>query len=415
MSHLSTLNPLLLDPSRPTLFELVSAEQLSGLLSPSVRYVLAYFAVRHPRYLLKLVLYFDELYALLSSAIELRCLRTWNASLTESFYDLARRRVLKTDRAVVAASGHAPVVETKVATLARLRAKEIYGSLFCLVGVPYLQEKIERYIEGIQSRSLFRSHYATEAATTTRWGRIRAKLDMLLLTLYPSLKLGAGTITLLLNLLYLFGKSPYHSLTDVFLGIRYTRQSGSAFGQPPQVSAVTKGQTSRNWTHQIQSRMSRSFDIALSSILPTAVLSLKLLEWWQASDFPRQLSQSTRRHLRELQQARELESALETGEEDTKSDAAKYALDPPLKPKERGGSKMERSDICSLCGKVMKDPTVIETGTVFCYQCIYSYILNTPADAKAVRCPLTGQRLLGCRFDEISERWIASGLRKLVV
>ncbi|KAK9369445.1 Pex12 amino terminal region-domain-containing protein [Lipomyces kononenkoae] len=414
MSHLSTLNPLLLDPSRPTLFELVSAEQLSGLLSPSVRYVLAYFAVRHPRYLLKLTLYFDELYALVSSVIELRCLRTWNASLTESFYELTRRRVLKADRTVVAASGHAPVVESKVARLARLRSREIYASLFCLVGVPYLQEKVERYIEGIQSRSLFRSHYATEAATT-RWGRIRAKLDQLLLTLYPSLKLGTGTITLLLNLLYLFGKSPYHSLSDFLLGIRYTRQSVAAFVRPTQINVGAKGLPSRTWTQQIQSSMSRSFDIALSSILPTAVLALKLLEWWQASDFPRQLSQSTRRHLRELQHARELESALESGEEDTNSDTAKYALDSPLKPKELGGNEINRSDICGICCKEMKDPTVIETGRVFCYQCIYSYIVNTPADAKAVHCPLTRQRLLGCRFDEISERWIASGLRKLVV
>ncbi|KAK9492988.1 Pex12 amino terminal region-domain-containing protein [Lipomyces doorenjongii] len=413
MSHLSTLNPLLLDPSRPTLFELISAEQLSGLLSPSIRYVLAYFTARHPRYLLKLVLYFDELYVLLSSAIELRCLRNWNASFTESFYDLARRRVLKADRSVISASGNARAVESQVYKLARLRDKEVYGSLFCLIGVPYLQQKIEQYHEGIQSRSLFRSHYTTEVNTTRR-ERIRALLDKLLVTLYPSLKLGAGSITLFLNLLYLFGKTPYHSLTDLLLGIRYTRQSGAAFAAPMQSAGTTDGRYLRTPVQQIQSGASRCFDIALSSILPTAVLALKLLEWWQASDFPRQLSQSTRRHHRELQQAREQELALEGEDADAKSDTTKYALDPPLKPKESGREKT-KTGLCSLCGKQMKNPTAIETGRVFCYQCIYSYITNTPEDAKAVRCPLTGQRLLGCRFDDISERWIASGLRKLVV
>ncbi|KAK9324515.1 Pex12 amino terminal region-domain-containing protein [Lipomyces orientalis] len=413
MSHLSTLNPLLLDPSRPTLFELISAEQLSGLLSPSVRYVLAYFAARHPRYLLKLVLYFDELYALLSSAIELRCLRTWNASFTESFYDLARRRVLKADRSVIAASGNARDVESRIDKLARLRDRDIYGSLFSLVGVPYFQEKIERYYEGVQSRSLFRSHNTTDV-NLTRWAWIRAILERVLVKLYPSLKLGAGSITLLLNLLYLFGKTPYHSLTDLLLGIRYTRQSGNAFAVPQKRHATAEGYGPRTPMQHIQAGASRGFDVALSSILPTAVLALKFLEWWHASDFPRQLSQSTRRHQRELQQAREQEFAVEAGETGTESAATTYALDAPLKPNE-GESYKKETGLCGICGQQMKDPTVIETGRVFCYNCIYSYITSTPEDAKAVRCPLTGQRLLGCRFDETSERWIASGLRRLVI
>ncbi|KAK9465361.1 Pex12 amino terminal region-domain-containing protein [Lipomyces arxii] len=414
MSHLSTLNPLSLDPSRPTLFELISAEQLSVLLSPSVRYVIAYFAARYPRYLLKLILNYDELYALLAGAIELRCLRTWNSSLTESFYDLARRRVLKADRAVVSASGNIRAVQDRVDKLARLRNTEIYASLFSLVGVPYLQEKIERYYESQQSQSLFRTQASQRTVALSRIAGIRLLLGNVLLRMYPTFKLSTGAITLLLNLLYLFGKTPYHSFTDFLLGIRYSRQSGPAFTASTTGSGSSLSQRRRTAMQRLTGGALKSVDIALSGILPTAVFALKFLEWWHASDFPRQLSQSTRRQQRETQQAEMQEQALEHGELETEEPQSKYALDPPLKPHALQDKEQDKA-ACDICGHDMEDPTAIETGKVFCYKCIYAFIRDTAPEAKAVRCPSTGQRLLACRYDEIAGHWVASGLRRLVL
>lgn len=66
------------DPYRPSFFELIAQEQLAQLLKPAVRYVLTVLAQRNPRYLLRVVNRFDEIYALLMLAIDRHYLRTWS-------------------------------------------------------------------------------------------------------------------------------------------------------------------------------------------------------------------------------------------------------------------------------------------------------------------------------------------------
>jgi len=66
------------DPFRPSFFELIAQEQLSQLLKPAIRYVLTVLAQRHPRYLLRIVNRFDEIYSLLMLAVERHYLYTWS-------------------------------------------------------------------------------------------------------------------------------------------------------------------------------------------------------------------------------------------------------------------------------------------------------------------------------------------------
>ncbi|KAK9383288.1 Pex12 amino terminal region-domain-containing protein [Kockiozyma suomiensis] len=425
MSHLSTLNPLLLDPSRPSLFELVSASQLSDLLSPTARYILASLAARRPRYLLRLVLYFDELYATLSGIIELRCLTVWNASFTESFYDLARRRVVRADRAVVAASGDLKSVQEKVDKLAELRSRDVYASLFALVGLPYIVGKCDLYYESLQTALLFRARSDDgEETNQTRLQKAKKLVLKWFTKLYPSMKLSASGISLLLSILYLFGRTPYNSVTDFLLGIRYTRQTQrQKLTSSLPLSAPAKISVLRN----LMRILLKGFDMALRGALPIAVFSLKLLEWWHASDFPRQLAQSTRRRQRELQIAEEEEDRERT-QSSSEEKSTKYALDPPEQPQRlsmplttsKVGNEKATDEACVLCGHRIKEPTAIETGRVFCYACIYGYITSHPAPTAdcvdvAVRCPVTHQRLLGVQFETVSGRWLASGLRRLIV
>lgn len=70
MEYYSSLDASQLDSERPTLFELISANQLESLLSPSLRYILVHYASKYPRYLLQLNNNFDELNLLLRSFIE---------------------------------------------------------------------------------------------------------------------------------------------------------------------------------------------------------------------------------------------------------------------------------------------------------------------------------------------------------
>ncbi|KAK9449780.1 Pex12 amino terminal region-domain-containing protein [Limtongia smithiae] len=416
MSHLSTLNPLSLDPSRPTLFELVSAEQLASLLCPSARYILATLAARYPRYLLKLLLRFDELYLVLAGAVELRCLSAWNASFTESFYDLARQRGLSASDKVVAASGRDHAVEQRVGRLAILRKREIYGSLFFLVGVPYIVDKLDRRFESLRAQLLFRlrAQQSSDGSSPihARLRKLRVLLDKILLVTYPSLKMSTGIATLLLNMLYLFGRTPYHSLADLILGVRYTRQQNPATAT---YSAPSSGAS--------KGRASRIVNVTVAAVLPTAVFMLKLLEWWHASDFPRQLAQSTRRRRREEEQQHQSQEdeLLADSSQSTVLPETKYALDPPEKPsappiQDDGITAVRKvSGNCAICGNNITEPTAVETGQVFCYQCIYEYIAATPEDATAVRCPTTGQRLLACKQDDETGTWMAGGLRRLVV
>ncbi|KAK5052904.1 ubiquitin-protein ligase peroxin 12, partial [Cryomyces antarcticus] len=83
------------DEQKPSLFELLSEQQLSALIPPSLRYLLALATHRHPRYLLRILNSFDEVYALLSLVVERYYLRTYGGGFTENFYGLKRERVLR--------------------------------------------------------------------------------------------------------------------------------------------------------------------------------------------------------------------------------------------------------------------------------------------------------------------------------
>jgi len=71
------------DPLKPSLFELIAQEQLKDLLQPSLKYVLAVFAQRYPRYLLRIVNGHEEFYAAIMFIVERHYLKKHNASFSE--------------------------------------------------------------------------------------------------------------------------------------------------------------------------------------------------------------------------------------------------------------------------------------------------------------------------------------------
>ncbi|MCO5594456.1 hypothetical protein L7F22_048486 [Adiantum nelumboides] len=96
MDLLQSVDPTKSSPSsdalRPSFYELAAQEQLQDLLKPCLRYVLSVLAQRNPRYLLRIVNRFDEVYALMMWMIERHYLHTWGSSFAENFYGLRRRR-----------------------------------------------------------------------------------------------------------------------------------------------------------------------------------------------------------------------------------------------------------------------------------------------------------------------------------
>ncbi|KAK9472089.1 Pex12 amino terminal region-domain-containing protein [Dipodascopsis tothii] len=348
MEQLATLNALTQDPSVPSLFEVISAEQLGGLLAPSARYVVAHFAQRYPRQLLGVLNRFDEAFAVVMGAIEARSLATWNASVTEKFYGIKRTRALAFET-VVAADTNADVA-ARVQELARLRRRDVWASAVAVVGVPYAAARLDRLYESLRPD-------ATGLAAVFR-------------RVYPALRSAATAGSLALQLLYLCGRSPVHSLTTLLLRVRLARLGAADYARD-------------------RTRARGRADGALAALLPAAVFVLKLLDWWYASGFARQLSRSARRR---------------------RADApdAPVALPPPAQP------AAARPEACPLCEKPVTNPAALETGYVFCYPCIYRHLQEQPAPT--ARCPVSGQRLLSCTYDAGDCRWDVSGaLRRIVV
>ena len=83
-----------IDDQKPSLFELLSEQQLNALLPPTLRYLLTVLTHRYPRYLLRVVNSFDELYALAMLLVERHYLRTRGGGFTEHFYGLKREKAL---------------------------------------------------------------------------------------------------------------------------------------------------------------------------------------------------------------------------------------------------------------------------------------------------------------------------------
>ncbi|CAH1764751.1 7210_t:CDS:2 [Entrophospora sp. SA101] len=130
------------DIYRPSLFELIAQEKLRELIQPAFRYVLSVYAQRYPRYLLKLVNQFDEIYTLIMVFIERHYLNDSGASFAENFYGLKRIRSLKV--------GHHHSQEVKSDTnLQNLRNVDVWRSIFVLVGIPYIKTKLDILYEKV--------------------------------------------------------------------------------------------------------------------------------------------------------------------------------------------------------------------------------------------------------------------------
>src|SRR4051794_24550291 len=143
------------DDHKPSLFELLSEQQLSSLLPPSLRYLLAVATHRHPRYLLRILNSFDELYALLMLLVERHYLKTHGGGFTENFYGLKREKAL--------AAGEIPRTSIAAPALVRetlaLTNADIWRNLAVMVGLPYLKRKLDESYDINAPRALLGGNY----------------------------------------------------------------------------------------------------------------------------------------------------------------------------------------------------------------------------------------------------------------
>ncbi|OAL45241.1 hypothetical protein IQ07DRAFT_220279 [Pyrenochaeta sp. DS3sAY3a] len=386
------------DDLKPSLFELLSEQQLAALLPPSLRYLLAISTHRYPRYLLPVLNSFDEAYALVMLLVERHFLRTYGGSFTENFYGLKRARVVRVrggeiPRAQLGASD-------SVREAVKLGRGDIWKNLAVLVGLPWLKRKLdEGYDVHAAHANLLGPGYNRERDGLRAGAGIKERLmyyyKWFLRNIYPSVNAAYYFSLLIFNMAYLFDGTKYHSPFMWLIGSRIRRLGEADYkaieiaAAPRAVGPARPGEggsmfTPRNMARSIQPRLLSSLKI----LLPTSIFALKFLEWWHASDFARQLSKKAAENidlpppiLPSLPPSAKKSTTKQADSSEKHSSSASdgpQRIDPPISSITLlpilTVPTPPSSTLCPICVTPIVNPTASPTGFVYCYTCIHRWV-----------------------------------------
>ncbi|KAH7068775.1 Pex12 amino terminal region-domain-containing protein [Paraphoma chrysanthemicola] len=386
------------DDLKPSLFELLSEQQLASLLPPSLRYLLAISTHRYPRYLLPVLNSFDEAYALVMLLVERHFLRTYGGSFTENFYGMKRARVLRVKGGEIprAQLGASDTVREAV----KLGEGDIWKNLAVLVGLPWLKRKFdEGYDVHAAHANLLGPGYNRDRDGLRAGASIKERLmfyyKWFLRNIYPSVNAAYYFSLIVFNMAYLFDGSKYHSPFLWMIGTRIRRLGAADHAAieiataPRKVGPARPGEggsifSPRNLARSVQPRLLSSLKI----LLPTSIFALKFLEWWHASDFARQLSRKAAENidlpppvLPSLPPAAPKRKELESEEKQrppTASSEKHQHVNPPISSTTLlpilTVPTPPSSTLCPICVTPITTPTASPTGFVYCYTCIHRWV-----------------------------------------
>ena len=413
------------DDQKPSLFELLSEAQLASLLPPSLRYLLAVATHRHPRYLLRVLNSFDELYAVLMLLVERYYLKTHGGGFTENFYGLKREKALSVGeipRASIAAPSHVREALTLTNT-------DIWKNLAVMVGIPYLKRKLDESYDINAPRALLGANYTRMPPNPILKQRLMHYYRWFLRNVYPSVNAAYYFSMLAFNIAYLFDNSKYHSPFMWLIGTRM-RRLGRADYEAIAALGETKGTAATGGNLGVSSIMDpRLFGSrvlgSLKILLPTSIFALKFLEWWHASDFARQLSRKAAEGI-ELPPPvisglstlsvkfgpASKKKAVSAAEEKGKEEQTPQIESPPIAAISLlpifTVPPPQDSDRCPICQQEITTATACQTGFVFCYTCIHKWVEGDYEKQEEFmrekegkwengkgRCAVTGRRVLG--------------------
>lgn len=411
------------DDQKPSLFELLSEQELASLLPPTVRYLLAVAAQRYPRYFLRAVNSFDELYALCMLVVERHYLRTRGGSFTENFYGLKREKGLSTE--IPRASIAAPDI---VKDALKLSTADVWKNLAVMVGIPYLRRKLDEGYEVNAPRALLGVAYTRMPMNPTLKQRFVHYYRWFLLNVYPSINAAYYFSVLAFNLAYLFDNSKYHNPFMWLIGTRVRRMTVADYRAIDLLSkkATSGGGQPAGWRSVLASprAMGSAALSGLSVALPLSIFALKFLEWWHASDFAQQLSRKAAENI-ELpppiiagllsNNKKGKKAAVASPKEEEEGEASSAAPDPEKAPIATPSMlpiltvpTPSDSSLCPICESDIVTATACQTGVIYCYTCIHRWIegMHPKQEEFMVeregkwesgkgRCAVTGRRVLG--------------------
>ncbi|KAI9726731.1 MAG: hypothetical protein M1828_000587 [Chrysothrix sp. TS-e1954] len=430
MEYISTLQSSI-DDLKPSLFELLSESQLSRLLAPTLRYLLAITTPSHPRLLLPLLNTFDEAYSVLSLLLERYYLRNYGGSFTEHFYGLKRARTPATSFTNLPRTQLAAPEELRQ-TL-RLRRSDVWRNLAVLVGVPYIRRKLEEgydiHVAPLNAAAQLGAgggwgHGSNPQATTQipeeegTIGKVRRKAwnwyrFIFLKRIFPLLNAVHHLAVLAFNLAYLFDASRYHDPFLYLIGTRMRRMGQAdyraiAAAEDAAAKARTTarggnrpGGTSFFHPRVLAGSVAGGLAGGMRYALPASVFALKFLEWWHASDFARQLSRKAAENLSlpppiisaltspsaDPRPAATTSSMAEKTHPDATTASQAGARKAPISassrlriltvPPQSSSSGSQSSDACPICGGPIQTATASPYGFVYCYGCIHRWVDGT--------------------------------------
>ncbi|KAM0753991.1 hypothetical protein T439DRAFT_322877 [Meredithblackwellia eburnea MCA 4105] len=393
------------DQYRPSFFELAAQDQLRDLLAPVARYVLAVFAQRNPRYLLRIVNSHDEFFSIAMFFVEKHYLNTWGASFAENFYGLKRRKRSPNSSNTIQ-SEKGKVAAELTGKSDKLGKREIRLSLVGLILIPYLRSKAadlyDRLGGGIDidgEGGVFHDAGATAAAERERerlrTAPLRARLVHIFHTyfklLYPYVNTSWELYLLAYNVLYLFDKTPFWRPWFRWFGVEVRRMSAEDYraAQSTQTSLLLSPLRRHRSTGLPPSFLTvvrrtvsllpqLSFE-ALKFALPTAIFFFRFLEWWYSPEGGSLRLRGRRRgagadgkdgNVALRAPPRPPSASLESGgfqndEEGGKGKAVRDEGDRPEPPK---------PGECPIHHGPLVNPTALPTGWVACYKCVHQWV-----------------------------------------
>lgn len=167
---------------------------------------------RYPRYLLRILNSFDELYAVLMLIVERHFLLTYGGGFTENFYGLKRERVLRIKGGE--ASRTQIAAPDRMREVLKLQQSDVWKNLAVMVGLPYIKRKLdESYAIHTPQAMILGPRYNRDSLSpdATPWQRIGYYYKWFLRNVYPSVNAAYYFSLVAFNLSYLFSNTTYSS------------------------------------------------------------------------------------------------------------------------------------------------------------------------------------------------------------
>ncbi|KAH3670305.1 hypothetical protein WICMUC_004874 [Wickerhamomyces mucosus] len=373
MDYYSSLDPRSLT-NTPTIFEIISTDELQRLITPSLKFFIINIIQKYPnKFNLQIALKFDELNLIIRSLVEYLNFKNDNSSFVEKFYGL--KKICKIN--VKSIDSNIELNNDNDQEF-KLNQLQIIISIFKITGLEYLNEKFSNWYNQLYSKILLKTFKIDQNLSWIEYLKY-----LLIIQIIPSIKNFYSTINVLFKILYLSRLTNSIDLIDYIFKIDTTRIIPNQTLSSSSISEFKifkKPSFQQNINHLFKLNQIKSIiKSSLQNLLPFTIFLLKFLEWYNSSDFIKKI----------------------------KSNSSNI---PNIPPPILRNFPITTKKNCPICREQITNAAILETGYVFCYPCIYNYLLESDDE----RCPITGLQLLHVKKIGQGRKKI-EGLRKLIL